>query len=93
MSRSTQRRAVLPAVPIATATGVFDSQGEKEAPAGNRARSTGPRRGKKAAPFWMPEAAKRQLDLLRLEKDTTTQALLTEAVNDLFRKHDKPPIA
>lgn len=93
MSRSIQRRAALPAIPIATATGVFGDQAAKEALTTNRARSTGPRRGKKAAPFWMPEAAKRQLDLLRLERDTTTQALLTEAVNDLFRKYDKPPIA
>jgi Antitoxin-like ribbon-helix-helix len=93
MSRSTQRRAALPAIPITTPTGVFGGQAEKATHTANRARSTGPRQGKKAAPFWMPEAAKRQLDLLRIEQDTTIQALLTEALNDLFRKYDKPPIA
>lgn len=93
MSR-TQRRAALPAIPIPpAATGVFGDQGAKGARTVTRAKSTGPRAGKKAAPFWMPEAAKRQLDMLRIEEDTTNQALMTEAINDLFRKYGKPPIA
>jgi hypothetical protein len=93
MSRA--RRAALPAIPITkpAATGVFGDQAARGDRSAIRARSTGPRAGKKAAPFWMPEAAKRQLDMLRVEHDTTTQALLTEALNDLFRKYDKPPIA
>ena len=41
----------------------------------------------------MPEAAKRQLDIMAIDQDTTLQGLLTEALNDLFRKYDKPPIA
>ena len=91
MSRTTPRRAVLPLVPPA-ATGVF-STSQTSPPITNRPKSTGPRAGKKAAPFWMPEAAKRQLDFMVVEKDTTKQALLTEALNDLFRKYGKPPIA
>ena len=59
----------------------------------NRPKSTGPRAGKKAVPLWLPAAAKRQLDLLVMEQDTTKQALLSEAVNDLFKKYRKPPIA
>lgn len=51
------------------------------------------RAGKKAAPFWMPAAAKKQLDYLTIEYDTTLQALLTEALNDLFKKYGKEPIA
>jgi hypothetical protein len=77
---------------ISPATGAFDST-ESRKPAPLRPKSTGPRAGKKAVPFWIPEAAKRQLDLMTLDEDTTIQALLTEALNDLFRKRDKPPIA
>lgn len=39
------------------------------------------------------EAAKRQLDFMAVQDDTIIQALLTEALNDLFRKRGKPPIA
>lgn len=39
-----------------------------------------------------PEAWK-QLKLLAVERATTSHALLIEAVNALFQKHDKPPIA
>jgi len=38
-------------------------------------------------------AAKKQLAMLAIEEDTTQQELLTEALNDLFRKRGKPPIA
>ena len=58
-----------------------------------RPKTTGSRVGKKAVPFWMPAPAKRQLDFMVVELDTTAQALLMEAVNDLFRKYDRPPIA
>jgi hypothetical protein len=30
---------------------------------------------------------------LAVEKDGTTEALLTEAINDLFKKYGKPEIA
>lgn len=73
-----------------TTTGAFTS-----APAApnDRPKSTGPRAGKKAAPFWIPAAAKKQLDFLTVEHETTCQALLTEALNELFKKYGKPPIA
>lgn len=51
------------------------------------------RTGKKALPFWVPVAAKKQLAMLAIEEETTQQDLLTEALNDLFRKRGKPPIA
>ena len=79
-----------PSRPSLTTTGAFT----KTAPASmTRPTSTGSRAGKKAAPFWMPAAAKKQLDYLTVEQDTTQQALLTEALNDLFKKYGKPPIA
>ncbi|SMF97914.1 hypothetical protein SAMN02949497_4770 [Methylomagnum ishizawai] len=49
--------------------------------------------GKRAALFQIPEAAKKQLAFLAIEQDTTQQALLTEALNMLFSKYEKPPIA
>jgi hypothetical protein len=39
-----------------------------------------------------PEAW-RQLKMLAVERGTTSHALLIEAVNSLFQKHGKPPIA
>jgi hypothetical protein len=38
-------------------------------------------------------AAWRQLKLLALERGIASHALLIEAVNDLFQKHGRPPIA
>ena len=41
----------------------------------------------------MHEAAKKQLAMRAIERDQTQQALMSEALNDLFKKYDKPPIA
>lgn len=49
--------------------------------------------GKRATLFQLPAAAKKQLAMLAVEHDTTQQALLSEALNDLFQKHGKPRIA
>ena len=38
-------------------------------------------------------AAWRQLKQLALDREARAHELLVEAVNDLFRKHGKPPIA
>lgn len=42
--------------------------------------------------FFGPEVSK-QLKKVALDKDRTMQELLQEALNDLFRKYDLPPIA
>jgi hypothetical protein len=42
--------------------------------------------------FFEPEVS-RQIKKVALEKDKTMQELLQEALNDLFRKYDLPPIA
>jgi hypothetical protein len=44
------------------------------------------------AGFFLPEVGK-QLRVMAAENTTTVQALLTEALNDLYRKHGRPPIA
>jgi hypothetical protein len=41
----------------------------------------------------VPEAAKKQLVILTIETDKTQQSLLSEALNDLFKKYDKQAIA
>jgi hypothetical protein len=57
---------------------------------GSRAPS---RVGKKTVAAHFDPAVSKQLKHLALERDTSTQGLLREAINDLFAKHGKPPIA
>ncbi len=57
-------------------------------------RTTTPSRvGKKTVAAHFDPAVSRQLKQLGLDRDTSTQALLREALNDLFTKYGKPPIA
>ena len=51
------------------------------------------RRGRKALTVYLDPAAHRQLRLLGLEQGRSGQDLALEALNDLFRKNGKPPIA
>lgn len=51
------------------------------------------RRGKKAVTGHFDPAVSRQLKRIALEHDTTVQALLAEALNDLFQKYNSNPIA
>ncbi len=51
------------------------------------------REGRKSMPFWTTEAAKKQLRVLAAELDSSQQDLMTEALNMMFQKHGKPPIA
>jgi hypothetical protein len=49
--------------------------------------------GKKTVAAHFDPAVSKQLRQLGLDRDTSTQALLREAINDLFTKYGKPPIA
>lgn len=51
------------------------------------------RQGKKAITGFFDPAVSRQLKQLALDEDKTIQALLSEALNDLFIKHNHKPIA
>lgn len=51
------------------------------------------RRGKKVVSGYFDTEVSKQLKILCIENDTSLQALLTEAINDLFIKHGKGPIA
>ena len=51
------------------------------------------REGKVAVTGFFDTRVRRQLKIMAAEGDTTVQALLTEALNDLFAKHGKPEVA
>lgn len=51
------------------------------------------RRGKRNVSAYIEATAAKQLRLLAVERDGSTQALLEEALNDLFRKYGKSAIA
>ena len=51
------------------------------------------REGKKAITGFFDPAVSRQLKQIALEEDSNIQALLREALNDLFTKRGKSPIA
>ena len=50
------------------------------------------RAGKASVTAWFAPAVRRQLRRLAADRDTTLQALLGEAVNDLFAKHGLPEL-
>ena len=51
------------------------------------------RQGKKAITGYFDPIVSRQLKQMALDDDKTIQALLSEALNDLFIKHNHKPIA
>jgi predicted AlkP superfamily phosphohydrolase/phosphomutase len=51
------------------------------------------RQGKKAITGFFDPIVSRQLKQLALDEDKTLQSLLSEALNDLFIKHNHKPIA
>lgn len=51
------------------------------------------RQGKKALTGYFDPEVLRQLKVMAASEDTTIQALMSEALNDLFKKHSKPHIA
>ncbi len=51
------------------------------------------RYGKRNVSVYVNPTAAKQLRLLMVEQDSTVQALMEEAMNDLFRKYGKSAIA
>jgi hypothetical protein len=49
--------------------------------------------GRRQIAGWFAPEVARQLHMIALEEDTTLQALMAEAFNDVFNKRGKPPIA
>ncbi len=76
------------------ATGVFGAQSAPAAmPQATKLADRPDRAGRTPMPFWTTTAAKKQLRMMAAEDDTTQQELMTEALNLLFQKRGKPPIA
>ena len=51
------------------------------------------RQGKVAVTGFFDPRVRRQLKVMAAEGDTTVQALLTEALNNVFAKHGRPEVA
>ena len=65
-----------------------------EVPQPPRAPASQPgREGKKQVLGWFSSECKKQLKLMGADQEKTEQALIAEALNDLFRKYGKPTIA
>lgn len=59
----------------------------------NKSQRAPSRQGKKLVSGYFDPDAHMQLKLLSLETGKPIQGLLTDALNALFKMHDKPPIA
>lgn len=59
----------------------------------NRSPQQTSREGTKSVAGHFAPVVSKQLKQLALDRDTTVQELLRESLNDLFRKHGKPPVA
>ncbi len=62
-------------------------------PVAEQEKKEGPKRGKHLISGLYDPAAYRQFGVLAAELGVDKRELLREALNDLFRKHGKPPIA
>jgi hypothetical protein len=62
-------------------------------PAEPKTKTPATRTGRVALPFWVPSAARQQLKHTITDLHLTAQEALTEALNEWFIKHGKPPIA
>lgn len=51
------------------------------------------RHGKKAITTYLDPAVYRQFKILAVEREITGEALIYEALNEVFKKYDKPQIA
>lgn len=82
---------------LAAAAGAATApKAEPTAPKGNRnpAGYIAPaRQGKKALSAYFDPAVIDALKIMAIEQGTSVQAIASEALNDLFAKHGKPPIA
>jgi hypothetical protein len=74
------------------AAGTIPPVAEPSAAAGQRYVAPA-RRGKKAVSGHFDPAVQKQLNQMALDEDSSVQALLREALNDLFAKRGKPTIA
>jgi len=79
--------------PDPTPPTVTHVRAETTAPAARQGVVPPSRTGLKTVAGHFDPAVSRQLRALALERDTSLQELLREAINDLFRKYQRPPLA
>ncbi len=88
------RSAVRKGEPALPATPASAAPHAEAAPVGQgRAALPPSRQGKKALTGYFDPEVLRQLKVMAAADDTTIQALMSEALNDLFKKYGKPHIA
>ena len=79
---------------LGRATGRSAPKAAKKAPTASSSQQVpASRAGKKTIAAHFEPIVSRQLKLIGLERDASMQALLREALNDLFVKYGKRPIA
>ena len=74
-------------------TTVHQAESSEQRPARASGFYAATRAGKKKVTASLDPAAHKQLRQLGLDRDMTTEALLIEAINDLFKKYANQPIA
>ena len=74
-------------------TKALQTAAQKPAPAEPGTAMPPSRQGKRAVCGFFDPAVSRQLKQIALDEDASVQALLTEALNELFTKRGRPPIA
>ena len=80
------------AAPVATMPQPAATEGQGgNAPAAKAQQAS--RAGKVAIAAYFDPVVRKQLAILSVEQDTSQAALLAEALNMLFEKHGRPPIA
>jgi hypothetical protein len=90
------RQAITPDAPpdnVSPATTASPPAPSDERPARASGFYAATRAGKKKVTASLTPDAHKQLRQLGLDRDMTTEALLTEAINDLFKKYGKRTIA
>ncbi len=87
LREAVQAETPLPAVPAPAPKPAPAKAQAEPRPAGFYAAT---RAGKKKVTAALDPAMHKQLKALALNRDTTTEALLAEAITDLFRKHGVP---
>jgi hypothetical protein len=90
-----KRPALKAALSLAVGGKAAPAETERELQADNvglRSRAA-VRVGRRQIAGWFAPEVARQLHMIALEEDTTLQALMAEAFNDVFTKRGKPPIA
>jgi hypothetical protein len=81
------RRPPKPTEPVSPQPAVIPSSEE------SASKQPPSRKGKKALTGYFDPEVLKQLKLMAVAEDKTVQALMTEALNELFKKYGKPHIA